>query len=151
MGLQKVLSGLLPWNLWAKGICRSRKQGSCPCYFNRALSTFVNSVNIKHKLLSVHLPVTCDKWHQTDWFFLTTQYAFRSLEYPPSDEFGAHPSLGPSGLSRGELGNKINGGRACKTIIAKTIIITSMIYCCGSSVLLLPFCCHRKLTIDWNY
>ena len=81
--------------------------------------------------------------------FLKTQYAFRPLEYPPPDEVGAHPSLGPIGLSRRELGKEIGGGRAHKTIIiAETIILTGVICCSGSSALLLAFRCHRKLKID---
>lgn len=56
--------------------------------------------------------------------FLTTQYTFRPLEYPPPDESGAHPNSRPIGLSRGELGKEISGGGAWKTIIiAKTIVL----------------------------
>lgn len=49
-----------------------------------------------------------------------TQCAFRPLEYPLPDVFDASSSLGPFGLSGGELGKEVGGGRACKTIIAKT-------------------------------
>lgn len=76
-----------------------------------------------------------------------TGFQATPLPSPPLDEFGAHLSLGPTGLRR-ELAKEISGDRACKTVRAETVIIMGVLCCSGLSALPLAFCCHRQLNID---